>query len=48
MAKASVHPADLLGFSRLAIDGTVRLTDLIEAMHDAITGAPRSSPGQRG
>jgi hypothetical protein len=35
-----VHPADLLGFSRLAIDGTVRLTDLIEAMHAAITGAP--------
>src|SRR5208283_5547907 len=35
-----VHPADLLGFSRLAIDGTVRLTDVIEAMHDAITGAP--------
>lgn len=35
-----VHPTDLLGFSRLAIDGTVRLTDLIEAMHDAITGAP--------
>ena len=35
-----VHPADLLGFSRLAIDGTVRLTNLIEAMHDAITGAP--------
>jgi hypothetical protein len=35
-----VHPADLLGFSRLAIDGTVCLTGLIEAMHDAITGAP--------
>jgi hypothetical protein len=35
-----VHPTDLLGFSRLAIDGTVRLTDLIEAMHDAIAGAP--------
>jgi len=35
-----VHPADLLGFSRLAIDGTLRLTGLIEAMHGAITGSP--------
>ncbi len=35
-----VHPTDLLGFSRLAIDSTVRLTDLVEAMHAAITGAP--------
>ena len=35
-----LHPTDLLGLSRLAIDGTVRLTDLIEAMHDAITGTP--------
>jgi hypothetical protein len=35
-----VHPADLLGFSRLAIDSTVHLTGLIEAMHDAIAGAP--------
>jgi len=36
-----VHPVDLLGFSRLAVDGTVRTTDLIEAMHHAIAGAPR-------
>lgn len=41
MKKANrVHPADLLGFGRLAADGTVRLTDLVEAMHHAITGAP--------
>ena len=41
MKRASrVHPADLLGFGRLAADGTVRLTDLVEAMHHAITGAP--------
>jgi len=39
--KASrVHPTDVLGFSRLAIDGTVRLTGLIEAMHHNIAGAP--------
>jgi len=41
---SSVHPADLLGFSRLAIDGAVRLTELIEAMHQNIAGAPES-PG---
>ncbi|HMC61480.1 MAG TPA: hypothetical protein VKJ01_19975 [Candidatus Solibacter sp.] len=35
-----VHPADLLGFSRLAVDGTVGLTGLIEAMHLNITGSP--------
>jgi len=43
-----VHPTDLLGFSRLAIDGAVRLTDLIEAMHDAITGAPGIAAPARG
>lgn len=37
---SSVHPADLLGFSRLATDGTLRLTDLIQAMHHTIAGAP--------
>ena len=35
-----IHQTDLLGLSRLAIDGTVRLTDLVEAMQDAITGSP--------
>jgi len=34
-----LHPADLLGFSRLAVDGTVRMTDLVEAMHCNIAGA---------
>ena len=41
MKKASsVHPTDLLGLSRLAIDGTVGLTDLIEAMHLNIASVP--------
>ena len=38
-----VHPADLLGFSRLAVDGALRLTDLIEAMHRNITDAPAAA-----
>ena len=44
MAKASVHPADLLGLGRLAIDGTARLTVLIEEMHRTIAGAPAPGP----
>ncbi len=36
----NVHPSDLLGFSRLAIDGTTRLANLVEAMHETIVGAP--------
>ncbi len=35
-----VHPSDLLGFSRLAIDGTASLADLVEAMHETIVNAP--------
>ena len=35
-----VRPTDLLGLSGLAIDGTVSMTELIEAMHDAIMGGP--------
>ena len=35
-----VHPSDLFGFSRLAIDATAGLADLVEAMHHAIAGAP--------
>ncbi len=35
-----VHPCDLLGFSRLAIEGTGGLADLVEAMHHAIARAP--------
>lgn len=35
-----IHPTDVLGFSRLAIDGTVRLADLVEAVHSNITGDP--------
>lgn len=44
MAKASVHPADLLGFGRLAIDGTAHLTGLIEEIHSNIAGAPAPGP----
>lgn len=41
MAKASrIHTSDLLGFSRLAIDATAGLTELVEAMHDNIARAP--------
>ena len=41
MAKASrIHTSDLLGFSRLAIDATAGLTELLEAMHDNIARAP--------
>ena len=35
-----VHPSDLFGFSRLAIDATAGLADLVEAMQHAIAGAP--------
>jgi len=35
-----VHPSDLFGFSRLAIDATAGLADLVEAMHHAIARAP--------
>jgi len=37
MAREShVHPADLYGWSRLAVDGTGALADLVEAMHGNI------------
>jgi pimeloyl-ACP methyl ester carboxylesterase len=35
-----VHPSDLRGFSRLAIDATEGLTDLVEAMHHNIASVP--------
>jgi hypothetical protein len=35
-----VHPSDFFGFSRLAIDATAGLADLVEAMHHAIARAP--------
>jgi hypothetical protein len=46
VAKASVHPADLLGFGRLAVDGTAHLTGLVEELHHNIAGAP--APGTTG
>ena len=41
MAKTSrIHPSDLLGFSRLTIDATTGITNLVEAMHLNIARAP--------
>jgi len=41
MTKTSpIHPSDVLGFSRLAIDATAGLTDLVEAMHLNIARKP--------
>lgn len=40
-----VHPSDLLGFSRLAGDGTARLADLVEAMHNTVARATGSLDG---
>lgn len=34
------HPTDLAGLSRLAIEGTVGMTDLVEAMHYNIASSP--------
>jgi hypothetical protein len=38
--KPFVHPADVRGFSRLAVDATLGLTDLVEEMHANIAHAP--------
>ena len=38
--KPAVHPADVRGLSRLAVDATLGLTDLVEAMHTTIAHAP--------
>ena len=38
-----LHPADLVGLSRLAVDGTVGLTELVEAMHANISGSPTAT-----
>src|SRR5271165_908747 len=41
MAKTDrIHPADLLGFSRLAVAATLGLTRVVEAMHVNIAGRP--------
>jgi pimeloyl-ACP methyl ester carboxylesterase len=37
---SAVHPSDILGFSRLAMDATVKLSDVVEAMHLNIALAP--------
>jgi PGAP1-like protein len=41
MRKTSdVHPSDLLGFGRLAVDATVKLSAAVEALHHNISRAP--------
>jgi len=42
-----VHPADLVGYSRIAIAATLGLTSLAEAMHRNITGSPNMSNDAR-
>ena len=40
MAKTNrIHPADLVGYSRLAVAATLKLTGLVEAMHANIAGS---------
>jgi hypothetical protein len=36
-AKAHLHPSDLRGASRIAVDAVIGLTDLVEAMHHSVT-----------
>jgi pimeloyl-ACP methyl ester carboxylesterase len=36
----NIDPSELLGFSRLAVDATAGLSELVEAMHDNIARAP--------
>jgi len=38
--KAHVHPSDIRGFSRLTVEATLGLTDMVEAMHHNIARAP--------
>jgi len=38
--KSDIHPADLLGYSRLAVDATAGITALVEALHHNIALAP--------
>jgi len=37
---SAIHPSDLLAFSRLALDATVGLSDVVEAMHHNIALRP--------
>ena len=43
LTASHIHLQDLLGLGRLAIDGTVRVTDLAETVHRNITGSPRDA-----
>lgn len=39
--KSHVHLSDIRGYSRLAVDATIGLTDLVESMHSNIARRPR-------
>lgn len=39
--KSHLHLSDIRGYSRLAVDATIGLTDLVESMHGNIARAPR-------
>ena len=39
--KPRVHPSDLLGLGRLAVQATLGVTDVDEGMHHAVVRAPR-------
>jgi len=46
---AHLHPADIHGVARLAADATSAITDIVEAMHEAVTRPPfLSSPSRTG
>ena len=40
--KRPVHLSDLRGFSRLAVEATIGVTDLVEEMHRSVTSLPAS------
>lgn len=47
MAPTHVRPDDVRGYAQLAVDATLRVTDLVEAMHQRI-GQPAWLYGERG
>jgi hypothetical protein len=38
--KSRIHPSDVHGIGRLAVDATLGLTNLVEAVHHTIARAP--------
>lgn len=45
MKKAHLHPTDLRDVSRLAVEATTRLTDMVEALHSRISPVQRRRGG---